>query len=237
MHVFKHTLVLALSFILSMSGCKKDNNPVWGGLPFQSFSSQSLYGQVIDSYGRAVEGCGVHYIYAMTTSPLAKTGTALSSTEIEFILPARSKVTLKILRWYTRDEIATLVDDTLDGGAHAVTFDATKITNGIYIYQLKAGTLLQEKYMSLLVDDLPALVNTAPVVATDYSGSFQLPLEVFGFNVPFTRVSESGTPLETVYVSHTIQMVIYKPGYTTVTKTMTIDEAKNINQTFTLIKQ
>jgi len=212
-----------------MSGCKKNDNPISGEQP-----SQYLYGQAIDSQGSPLEGCGVHYIYTMTTSPLAKTGTTNSSTNILFYVPTRSKVTLKILRWYTRDTIATLVDDTLDGGSHLVTFDADKITNGIYIEQLKVDTLLQETRMSLLVDDISFLVNTTPLVMTNSSGSFKLPYGVFGFDLPFVG---PGSILDSVYVSHTIQIVVYKPGYLTATKTITIDEANGMDQTFTLTKQ
>ena len=229
MHLFKYYLTIALLFILTMSGCKKNDNPTSvEELP------QYLYGRVIDSQGSPVEGCGVHYIYTMTGSPLAKIGTTNSSTNILFYVPTRSKVTLTILRWYTRDTIATLVNDTLNAGSHLVTFDADKITNGIYIEQLKVDTLLQETHMSLMVDNISYLVNTTLLVTTNSSGSFKLPYGVFGFNIPFPGPGEIA---DSIYISHTIEIVVYKSGYLTATKTITIDEAISMNQTFTLTKQ
>ena len=228
MHLPKYYLTLVMLVVLMMSGCKKNDNPISTEQP-----SQYLYGQVLDSHGSPLEGCGIHYIYTMTTSSLAKTGTTSSTTQIQFTIPTRSKVTLKIFRWYTRDTIATLVDDTLDAGEHAVTFDASKVTNGIYIYQLKADTLIQEIRMCLMVDDISFLVNTTPLVTTSSSGSFKIPYGVFGFDLPFVG---PGSVLDSVYVSHTIEIVVYKPGYSTATKTITIDEANGINEIFTLTK-
>jgi hypothetical protein len=216
-----------------MSGCKKGDNPLSTRENIPSY----LTGQVIDSQGKPVEGCGVHYIYSMTTSSLAKTVKTCPSTNIQFNIPTRSKVTIKIFRWYTRDTIATLVDDTLDAGSHMVTFNAAKVTNGIYIYHLKVDTLIQELHMSLLVDDISALVNTNPLVTTNVSGSFNLPYGIFGFGMPFARTSASGSSLDSVYVSHTIQIILYKSGYLTTTKTITIDETNGMIQTFTLTKQ
>jgi len=36
-------------------------------------------------------------------------------------------------------EVATLVDDNLAAGSHTVTWDASKLPTGIYLYQLQAG--------------------------------------------------------------------------------------------------
>jgi hypothetical protein len=91
--------------------------------------------------------------------------------------------------------------------------------------------------MSLLVDDISALVNTNPLVTTNVSGSFNLPYGIFGFGMPFARTSASGSSLDSVYVSHTIQIILYKSGYLTTTKTITIDETNGMIQTFTLTKQ
>lgn len=223
-------VILTLSFALLMSGCKKNDNPVSGEQP-----SQFLNGRVVDSQGNPLEGCGIHYIYTLTTSPLAKTGTAAASGDIQFTLPTRSKVTIKILRWFTRDTIVTLIDDSLDAGYHDITFDGTKLTNGIYIYLTKIDTSLVEARFNIIVNDISLLVNTTPLVTTNSSGSFKLPYGIFGFGIPWDQLADG--PIASVYVSHTIQIVIYKSGYLTTTKTITIDETNSAVQTFTLTKQ
>jgi len=223
-------LIPMLSFALLMSGCKKNDNPISGEQP-----SQFFYGQVVDSQGNPLEGCGVHYIDTYTTSPLAKIGTSSSFDSINFTLSRRSNVTIRILRWFTRDTIETVVDDSLDAGYHAIAFDDTKLTNGIYLYESKIDTLLVESRFNRITTDISLLVNTTPLATTNSSGSFKLPYGIFGFGLPWDQ-SGNG-PVVTVYVSHTIQMVVYKPGYLTTTKTITIDEANSAIQTFTLAKQ
>ena len=219
-------------FILATSGCKKDDNPL---SPQENISS--LSGTVVDAQGNPVEGCGVHYIYTMTTSPLSKVDQTCPSTSIQFTILTRSKVTLKIFRCSTRDSIATLVDDTLDAGSHMLAFDASKVTNGIYVYQLRVDTLVQEHYFALNVSDVSALVQTRPLVTTNSSGAFKIPYGVFGFGIPFALTSSAGLPIETLYVSHALQMVLYKSGYAIESKTITIDEVRGMNQTFTLTNQ
>jgi hypothetical protein len=229
----KYFLISSLLLILSMYGCKKDDNPIT-----PDKLSPYIFGQVNDAQGNPVEGCGVHYIYSMTASSLAKLGKTCPSTTISYSIPARSKVTLKIFRWFTKDSIATLVDDTLNAGTYRATMDMSKITNGIYFYQLKVDTSVQERLMSLLNTDLSALAITDPLVTTNLKGSFSLPYGVLGFGVPMISTSASGPGLtaDTVYISHTIQVIICKTGYLTTTKTITIDETNGVNQAFTITK-
>jgi hypothetical protein len=233
MKSFKFYISPILLFILAISGCEK-NDTLPSGTENNPFY---LTGRVIDSQGKPVEGCGVHYIYSMTSSPLAKAGKTCPSTSIQYTIPKRAKVTLKIFRYFTRDSIATLVDDTLNAGSYSVIFDASKVSNGIYIYQLKADTLLQEKNMVLMNDDIATLINADPIITTDRSGLFSLPYGIFGFGFPFARVSATGSQIDSVYVSHTIQLVVYKAGYLTATKTVTIVETNDMVQTFTITKQ
>jgi len=222
--------ILTLSFAVLVTGCRKNDNPISGEQP-----SQFFYGQVVDSQGHPLEGCGIHYIYTLTPSPLAKTGTTSSSGDIRFTLPTRSKVTIKILRWFTRDTIVTVIDDSLDAGYHEITFDESKFTNGIYIYQFKTDTSLVEARFNLIDSDISSLVNTAPLITTNSSGSFKLPYGIFGFGIPWDQSGDQ--QIDSVYVSHTIQMVVNKSGYLTTTKTITIDGTSGAVQTFTLTKQ
>ena len=46
--------------------------------------------------------------------------------------------------------IATLVNEEKPAGAYTVKFDATKLSTGIYFYQLQAGDFSETKKMILM---------------------------------------------------------------------------------------
>ena len=222
-----------------IAGCK--NDPVsTNQLP------PILYGQVVDEQGNPVQDVNVHYIFQYPGSPLGKIenfGSALSkigktcpSTNIVFSIPSRTKVTLKIFRWYTRDSIATLIDDTLSSGTHSITFNSAKMTNGFYIYQLKADTFFVEKMMVQLIIDMPTLILTDPLTKSNSNGLFELPYAMLGFGVPISSTNVNSDTIETVQISTTIQVVLCKTGYITTTQNITVNPAIGIKQTFVLKK-
>jgi hypothetical protein len=73
-----------------------------------------LFGQVTDEQGSPIQGAGIHYIFSVGSqsrqSGLYKT---CPSTTIQFIIPHQGHVLIRILRWYTREFVATLIDTTL----------------------------------------------------------------------------------------------------------------------------
>jgi hypothetical protein len=78
------------------------------------------------------------------------------STAIEFSVASasggtgdRTKVTLKVYDVLGR-EIATLVNESLQPGRYKLTFDATGLASGVYLYRLRAGEFTQTKRMMLL---------------------------------------------------------------------------------------
>jgi hypothetical protein len=71
------------------------------------------------------------------------------STKIEFAIPAQSKVELKVFN-ILGQEVATLVNESLTAGNHAVTFDAGRLATGVYLYRITAGTFVSTKKMLLL---------------------------------------------------------------------------------------
>ena len=71
------------------------------------------------------------------------------STKIEFSVPAASRVELKVYN-ILGQEVATLVNETLKAGNHAVTFDASRLATGVYLYRITAGTFVSTKKMLLL---------------------------------------------------------------------------------------
>ncbi len=71
------------------------------------------------------------------------------STTIRFTTPERGRVSLKVFDILGR-EVATLMNGDLDGGSHQVTFDASKLSSGIYFYSLKAGIFTQTRKLVLM---------------------------------------------------------------------------------------
>ena len=219
-----------LAAIFALTGCAKDSL-------IGPDDVMRLNGLVTDSQGNAIEGCGVHYIFSLTSSPLEKTGQTCPSTVIQFSIPTRSKVTLTVHRWYTLDLIATLVDDTLNSGTYSASADQASWTNGVYLYHLTINGETTEKSLLLLNSDVSVLVKTVPLATTDANGRFSLPYGMFGFGIPFARTSVYGPTLDTVYVSHAIQIVLTRPGYQTSVTSLTLNPAEEASQSFVLHPQ
>ncbi|HTX18840.1 MAG TPA: T9SS type A sorting domain-containing protein [Bacteroidota bacterium] len=71
------------------------------------------------------------------------------STTIEYQLPVNSHVTLKIYDLLGR-EVAALVDKNETAGDKSVTFDAGRLSSGVYFYRLDAGAHHDVKKLLLL---------------------------------------------------------------------------------------
>jgi len=70
------------------------------------------------------------------------------TTAISYQLKAVSHVTLRVFDVLGR-EVATLVDGQMPAGSHQVTFDASHLSSGVYLYELKAGDFVQTRTMVL----------------------------------------------------------------------------------------
>jgi hypothetical protein len=66
------------------------------------------------------------------------------STLIKYQLPERGLVILKIFNSLGQ-EVAELVNETKPAGTYEVDFNATDLTSGVYIYQLKAGDYVERE--------------------------------------------------------------------------------------------
>lgn len=71
------------------------------------------------------------------------------STLIKFSIAERSNVTLKVFDMLGR-EVATLLNTTKDAGSHEVSFDASNLASGLYVYTLSAGNFTSSKKMMLM---------------------------------------------------------------------------------------
>jgi parallel beta-helix repeat protein len=72
------------------------------------------------------------------------------STTLQFDLPEPAIVTMRIYNTLGQ-EVANLLDRVAyEPGKHAITFDASRLSSGVYIYQLIAGRFVDSKKMLLL---------------------------------------------------------------------------------------
>lgn len=71
------------------------------------------------------------------------------TTNIKFALPKESNVTLKIYN-ILGEEVANLINQVMPAGYHTYNFDATRLSSGMYIYRIEAGSFVQVKKMLLM---------------------------------------------------------------------------------------
>ncbi len=71
------------------------------------------------------------------------------STTIAFGLPAAADVNIRLYN-VSGQEIATLLDRSMDGGTHRISFDATSLSAGTYLYRVQAGDQVEIKRMVLV---------------------------------------------------------------------------------------
>ncbi len=112
------------------------------GLPDDSLVEAPLYGDVLTSKATDVNPpeTTLEQNYPNPFNPV---------TVIPFSLHSESKVMLTIYDLLGR-KVNLLVDERLPAGAHHVTFDATNLTSGAYIYTLRTDHRIVSKRMMLI---------------------------------------------------------------------------------------
>ena len=71
------------------------------------------------------------------------------ATTINYSLPSRNFVTLKVYNSLGK-ELQTLVSEFVDAGWHAIQFDASNFSSGLYFYRLQAGDWVETRKMLLM---------------------------------------------------------------------------------------
>jgi len=70
-------------------------------------------------------------------------------TTIIYDLPRSSNVTLAVFDLLGR-EVSVVVNEVVNAGYHEVSFDASSLASGVYMYRLHAGDFVSTKKMLIL---------------------------------------------------------------------------------------
>jgi len=70
-------------------------------------------------------------------------------TRVQFELPYAVHVEIKVFDILGR-EVTNIINDYLSAGNHSISFDASNLSGGIYIYRIRAGSYSESKKMLLL---------------------------------------------------------------------------------------
>jgi hypothetical protein len=71
------------------------------------------------------------------------------STTIRYGLPSRSHVTLTVFN-VLGQQVSTLVDGEREAGFHEVSFDASGLASGVYLYRLQAGSFVESRKLAVV---------------------------------------------------------------------------------------
>lgn len=70
-------------------------------------------------------------------------------TQIRYDLPEDAKVRLEVFT-VTGQRIVTLVEGHRQAGSHTVSFDASRLASGVYVYRIQAGSFIATRQMTLI---------------------------------------------------------------------------------------
>ncbi len=110
-----------------------DQNVVNGNYSYRlrqvDFDGSSEYSQVVEVSVNSPVEFSLAQNYPNPFNP---------STKINYALKVDSKVTLKVFD-VLGQEVVTLLNENIAAGAHNVTFDASRLNSGVYLYKIEAN--------------------------------------------------------------------------------------------------
>lgn len=71
------------------------------------------------------------------------------STSIQYNVKEASQVTLKVYDMIG-NEVAILVNEVKPAGSYTVSFDASQLSSGVYLYKMTAGNFVQTRKLVLM---------------------------------------------------------------------------------------
>jgi len=116
---------------------------VISNLPFSQISSQGTCHQSVQSVDESVGQPRNFLLRSNYPNPFNPI------TTIEFNLPQRTFVTLKIYNTLGK-EIATLVSQELTAGIHHARWEANGMSSGVYYYRITAGNFSDTKKLTVI---------------------------------------------------------------------------------------
>lgn len=113
-----------------------------GDTPYdlQKFTTSQVFTSIDDKVNEIPEGFKLGQNYPNPFNP---------TTNINYSIDQAGLVTLKVYD-ITGREVATLVNKRENAGDHSVTFDATNLASGVYIYTLQANGIRLTNRMTLI---------------------------------------------------------------------------------------
>ncbi len=140
---------------LSSNGGANDNEGGVGSNHHVTLFPEFTYGSAIDVFGtfetkdvdtRVTETGEIPTVYALGQN---YPNPFNPSTVIKFSIPNSGLVSLKVFN-ILGQEVATLVNEMKSVGVYEVSFDASSLTTGMYIYRIQSGEFTSTKKMLLI---------------------------------------------------------------------------------------
>ncbi len=152
--IYNNAKVAGVAYSGSFANPNKTGQMIYMSFPFETignldqrknlmnsiFSYFGIITDVEDNQNIIVENFSLSQNYPNPFNPV---------TVINYQIPVNSKVMLKVYDVLGK-EITTLVNNQQQAGKYSVSFDASKLASGVYIYQIIAGNFIQAKKMTVL---------------------------------------------------------------------------------------
>lgn len=213
--------ITLLWLILSVSGCKDDGISV-------SVPEPGLYARIIDASGNPLADADVHYIFYTTTNPV------LLNAMIQYNLASAQVVTLKVFDPFGHQVQTVLESQPQQAGSYRITV-TPRVTNGIYTCKLQTGSTEQEIAFFIRTDDIAQLQQRTPLTKSDAKGEFYLSHSVMGIGRSFHVASGSGGVVADETIADSISVVLARPGYQTLVKSVRLDTTQATSTTFVMV--
>lgn len=164
------SLVLTAEITSAQSTYKLDKHSVGGGggtIGNENYQSSAIVGQPIVAQNQNdsnhVHTGFWHFVGRVATSVDKRNSEVPDSfslkqnypnpfnprTKIQYDLPQKVEVRLVVYNLLGR-RVATLVNETQQAGSYQITFEASNLASGVYIYRIVAGDFTQTRKMMLM---------------------------------------------------------------------------------------